>query len=124
MVTKRPVSEQTRQQGQGVLGEGIDDKWLLSFQGSSGATAWLPVILETRVHNFRIKPGCGVQAQLYPPVVIIKRFAQDELSAVCIVAQVQPVRHRAPFSDRITDHRPCCPCIHAPDDDMGTQVIA
>ena len=32
VVTKRPVSEQTRQQGQGVLGEGRVNKRLLAFQ--------------------------------------------------------------------------------------------
>ena len=31
VVTKRPVSEQTRQQGQGVLGEGRVDERLLSL---------------------------------------------------------------------------------------------
>ena len=31
VVTKRPVSEQPRQQGQGVLGEGRVDEWFLSL---------------------------------------------------------------------------------------------
>jgi hypothetical protein len=51
--TNRPVSEQSRQQGQGVLGEGRVGKCSLSFQGSRGATAWLAVIVESRVHYLR-----------------------------------------------------------------------
>jgi hypothetical protein len=31
MVTERPISEQTRQQGQGVLGEGTVDKCFLGL---------------------------------------------------------------------------------------------
>jgi hypothetical protein len=53
MVTKRPVSEQTRQQGQGVLGEGRVYEGLLGLKGSRGATAWLAVIVESRVHYLR-----------------------------------------------------------------------
>ena len=53
VVTNRPISEQTRQQGQGVLGDGRVDKCSLSLQGSRGATAWLAVIVESRVHYLR-----------------------------------------------------------------------
>ena len=35
-----------------MLGEGRVDKRFLSFQGSSGATAWLAVIVEAGVHDF------------------------------------------------------------------------
>jgi hypothetical protein len=55
VVTERPVSEQPRQQGQGVLGKSRVDKRLLSFQGSSGATAWLAVIVEAGVHDFWVE---------------------------------------------------------------------
>ena len=53
VVTNRPVSEQTRQQGQGVLGEGRVHEGLLGLKGSRGATAWLAVIVESRVHYLR-----------------------------------------------------------------------
>jgi hypothetical protein len=55
VVTKRPVSEQLRQQRQRVLGKRGVDKWFLSFQGSSGATAWLAVIVEAGVHDFWVE---------------------------------------------------------------------
>jgi len=53
VVTERPISEQTRQQGQGVLGEGRVHKGLLGLKGSRGATAWLTIIVESRVHYLR-----------------------------------------------------------------------
>jgi len=47
------VAKQPGQQGQGMLRKRRVDKWLLGFQGSRGAAAWLPVIVETRVHYLR-----------------------------------------------------------------------
>ena len=57
-------------------------------------------------------------------ISLIEGFAQDELSAVSIVSQVEPVRNRAPFSNRIAYRDPCCPRIHAPYNDVSTQIIA
>jgi hypothetical protein len=47
------IAKQSGEQGQGVLSEGGIDEWFLSFQGSCGATTWLAVIVEIRVHNLR-----------------------------------------------------------------------
>jgi len=59
MIADFSVSEQTRQQGQGVLGEGRVDEWGLSLKGFNRATAWFSVIVEVRVSEFRVKLGGG-----------------------------------------------------------------
>ena len=44
VVADFPVPKQPCQQGQGVLGKGWVDEWLLPFQGSGSATTWFIII--------------------------------------------------------------------------------
>jgi hypothetical protein len=63
------------------------------------------------------------QSQPCPSVPLVKWLPQDELPAICIVAQIEPIRNRAPISNRIADCSPCGPCIHAPYNNVSTEVI-
>src|ERR1035437_873818 len=106
-----------------VLCEGRVNKRFLAIECLNGATACLSVIVETRISNFRVKFDRRSQAKCCPAIPLIERFAKDELPAICIVAKIKPVGNRAPFPKRITNHCPCCPCIHASQHNVSAEII-
>ena len=62
MIADFPITKQSGEQCQGVLREGGICKRLLSIQGSGGTTAWLAVIVQTGIHDLRIKLGGRTQS--------------------------------------------------------------
>ena len=123
MIADFSVTKQPSQQGEGVLGEGRVNKRLLALQCLSRATARFSIVVEIRVHYFRKELRRRPQAEFFPAIPLIEGFAQDELSAICIVAQIEPVRNRAPIPNRIANRSPCSPRIHAPDHNVSTEII-
>ena len=106
-----------------MLGKGRVDEGLLSLQGLDRATARFCLIVESLIANLRKELDGCVQAQSRSSIALVKRFAQDELAAVGIVAQVELVRNSAPVADCIANCGPCCPRIHAPDHNVSAEII-
>ena len=79
-----------------MLGKGRIDERFLPLQGLDRATAWFSIIVETRVRNLRIELRHCSEAQSSPSVPVVKWLAQDELAAVSIVAEIEPVGNRNP----------------------------
>jgi hypothetical protein len=106
-----------------MLREGRVNKRFLALQSLSGATARFSVVVEIQVHDLGKELRRRPQAEFCPAIPLVQWLTKDELPAICIVAQIKPVRNRARIPNRITDDSPRCPRIHAPDHNVSAEII-
>jgi hypothetical protein len=123
MIADFSVAKQPGQQGQGMLGKGRVNEGLLSFQGFNRATARFSVVVEIQVHDLGKELRRRPQAEFCLAIPLVQWLTKDELPAICIVAQIKPVRNSAAVANRIANRSPCSPRIHAPDHNMSAEII-
>jgi hypothetical protein len=81
-----------------MIGESRVDERFLSLQGLNRATAWLSIVIERRIDQFRKEFRHGAQATGGTPVHPIPWLTEHELSACRVVPEIQPIVNRASLS--------------------------
>jgi hypothetical protein len=56
------MPEEFREQCKRMIGESRIDEWFLSLQGLDRATAWLAIVIERRIDQFREELRHGAQS--------------------------------------------------------------
>jgi hypothetical protein len=94
MVGDLPIAEEAPQQGEGVVGQGRVYKNALPIQGLNGATGRQAVVVPARVDYLGVKLVDAPQAQARAPVCLVQRLAENELTAIRAVPDVEPLSQR------------------------------
>ena len=98
-----------------MIGQGRIHERFLSFEGFDGATTGQSIFDDVALDHFREQFRNCTQPKSMPSVPSIQRFSQNELSAIGVVAQVQPVVDFTPTLRALRDRCSRFPGIHTPD---------
>jgi hypothetical protein len=88
-------AEQSAQKRKRVVRERLIDKRMLPFERLGRAAAWLRFVIELAVDNIREEFRDGSQSRRFMSVDVVERLAEDELPAVGMVSNVEPIPNRA-----------------------------
>ncbi len=113
------MPKQTREQSQGVAGEGLVNEWLLLVEGSYGAATRGVIFSERSVHYLREEFGGGSEAGGAAGVAAVQWLAEDELAAGRAVSEVEVVRDGRIARDQPFDGRARGASVDATDYDLG-----
>jgi len=116
------VPEQPRQQSERVIGQHLVHKGLLSFQRLDGAAGWQSVrTVQSGIEDLRVEFRDREQTVLGMLIAPVPGLAQNELTVVGIVPDVQPVE-RLLEGWRPADGQPGRPRIHTGDQDVYNPI--
>ena len=113
-----PVAKQPRKQGQRVIGQGRIDERLLPVEGFRRATTRETISVEFALDDFREEFGDRSQPKPVSPVSSIQRLPKHKLTAVGVVAQIQPVIDFTPILCALCNGRARFPSVNTADHDV------
>jgi hypothetical protein len=118
VIGDRSVAKQPREQSKSVIGQGRIDERLLPVESLCRAAAWETISVKFALDDFREKLCDCSQSEPASPVPAIQRLPEHKLSAVGVIAQVQPVVDFTPVLGALCDGRARRPRVDTTDHDV------
>jgi hypothetical protein len=92
------MPEEARKQSKRMIRESRIHEWFLSLQGLDRAAAWLAIVIERRIDQFRKELRHGAQSSGGTPVHPVPGLTEHELPVRRVVPEIQPIVNRASLS--------------------------
>src|SRR6516225_1692672 len=107
------IPEQPSKQSERVLRQKLVDKQLLPFQSLRCTATGVAVVIQLSINNGRVQLGDAAQTGPTTPVNLIQWLTEDELAAVRVVAEIEPIKNLAVASRRLSNERSGSSRVHA-----------